>query len=335
VKAEDILFSIPFPVAITDGEGRIVNVNQKFEILVNRSLKYLKGRKLSSFFRRAPEIDRKVTEAFQRLVEVLGFRDGQFFLNFAPFFVSSEVKGVIVVIQPAPESPFEKDILAFLKGLSHEVRNPLSGIKGAAKCLRELRTYDEELISVLLAETERIERLLERVVRSFDFSVLNLEETNIHKVIQSVVKLFESELKRKGVRVLYNFDPSLPEILLDRDRITQAFMNIFKNAIEAVSDSPKKEIRIETGYAIHPSGFIFMRVRDSGVGMGEEELSNLFLPFYTTKERGSGLGAFITNEIVKRHGGEIKVKSEKGKGTEVTVLLPMKRRDGEGTDSRR
>jgi len=335
VKAEDILFSIPFPVAITDGEGRIISVNQKFEILVNRSFKYLEGKKLSSFFRRAPDIDRKISEAFSDLVEVLGFRDGQYFLNFAPFFISSEVKGVIVVVQPAPESPFEKDIVAFLKGLSHEIRNPLSGIKGAAKCLKELKLYDEELVSVLIEETERIERLLNNVVKSFDFSVLSLRKVNIHKIIQLVVKLFEAELRESSVNVVYDFDPSLPEILLDPDRMTQAFINVFKNALEAVAESPKKEVRIETGYAIHPSGFVFIRVRDTGVGMSEEELANLFLPFYTTKEKGSGLGAFITGEIVRRHGGEIRVKSEKGKGTEVTILLPMKRGDGEDTDSRR
>ncbi len=334
MKAEDILFSIPFPVAITDGEGNIINANQKFEILVNRSLKYLKGKKFSSFFRKAPDIDRKIAEAFSNLVEFLGFRDGQHFLNFAPFFVSSEVRGVIVLVQPAPESPFEKDIVALLKGLSHEIRNPLSGIKGAAKCIKELRLYDEELVSVLVEEVERIERLLNNVVKSFDFSVLNLKEVNIHKIIQSVVKLFEAELRENKVSVVYNFDPSLPEILLDPDRMTQAFINVLKNALEAVTNAPEKEIMIETGYAIHPSGFIFIRVKDSGVGMSEEELSNLFLPFYTTKEKGSGLGAFITGEIVKRHGGEIRVKSEKGKGTEVTILLPMRRNDGENTDSR-
>ena len=332
MKAEDILFSVPFPVAITDGTGKVVTVNQKFESFLNRSLKYLKGKKLSAFFGNPEKVDENISRAFNNLVEILGFKDGEYFLSFAPLFVSSKVAGVVVVVHPAGWHSFGWEITFMLKGLFHEIRNPLGGIKGAVKLLQSMRSYDEELVEVVLEEAERIERLLDDVARGFDFTALSLKPVNIHRIVQSVVKLFEGELREKGIEVIYDFDPSLPDVLLDSDRITQAFMNLFRNAIEAVEKSSVKLVRLETGYAIHPSGFFFVRIKDTGVGMSEEDLKNLFVPFYTTKETGTGLGAFIAAEIVKMHGGEIKVRSGKGDGTEVTLLLPMKVRDGE--DSR-
>lgn len=333
MKVEDILFSFPFPVAITDGEGRIIHTNQKFEFLLNKSFKYLKGRNFSEFFKSKEKIKEQIKKSYDNSLEILGFKNDRYYLNFSPFYVASKVEGVVIIVQHADNNPFDKDILLFLKGLSHEIRNPLSGIKGAAKLFYHLREYDEELVTVLLEETERIERLLDNVAKSFDFSHLQFKSTNIHKLVQNVVKLFESEIRENEISVVYDFDPSLPEIPVDSDRITQAIMNIFKNSVEALKNSNEKVIQIETGYAIRPSGFIFMRVKDSGVGMEEEELQNFLLPFFSTKEKGMGLGTFITAEIVKKHGGELMVKSRKGYGTQITILLPMKRSHGKDSNS--
>jgi len=325
LTGEDLLFSFPFPVVLTDGEGRIIHANQKFESLVNRSLRYLKGEFFQSFFSPSEEIRKKIKDSYEKLVEIFGFKVENFYFNFSPFYSSSVVEGVVIVVQPANDTPFDKDITLFLKGLSHEIRNPLGGIKGAARLFQKLKIYDEELVDVLIKEAERIERLLDNVVRSFDFSNLNFKSVNIHKILQDVSALFKEKIEKLGVQLVPLFDPSLPEIPLDQDRIMQAFINFFKNSLEALEECGEKKIVIETGYAIHPSGFIFVKFKDTGVGMDEEVLKNFTTPFFTTKERGTGLGTFIACEIVKRHGGEVKVQSRIGEGTEVTVLLPMKR----------
>lgn len=327
MELEDLLFSHPFPLVIVNERGEVEKVNQKFELFLNRSEKFLKGKRLSSLLS-SREIESQVERSFREEMEIIGYRFRESYVHFSPFFVSSVKKGVLVIFEPAPENPFTGDFLLFLKGLSHEIRNPLGGIKGAAKLFKELKVYDEELVEVIISEVERIERLLNDITGSYDFSKPSFRCENIHKVIQKAVNLFSHKISVMGVKVNYLFDPSLPEIPVDPDKLTQAFVNIVKNALEAMEDVELKELTVETGYAIRPADFIFIKFKDTGVGMGEEELKNLFLPFFTTKERGTGVGSFIVREIVKGHGGEIRVKSKPGEGTEITVLIPMKRRDG-------
>ena len=327
MELEDLLFSHPFPLVIVNQKGEVEKVNQKFELFLNRSEKYLRGRKLSQLLS-SPEIDKQIERSFKGEIEVIGYRLKDTFVHFSPFFVSSVKKGVLVIFEPVPENPFAGNFHLFLKGLSHEIMNPLGGIKGAAKLFKELKVYDEELANVIIGEVERIERLLKDISKGYDFSKPSFKHENIHRVIQKAINLFSHRINSMGVKVNYTFDPSLPEIPVDPDKLTQAFINIVKNALEAMENSKRRELTVETGYAIRPADFIYVNFLDTGRGMDEEELDNLFLPFFTTKEKGSGLGLFIVREIVKGHGGEVRVKSEKGVGTQVTVLIPMKRRDG-------
>ena len=328
MEAEDVLFSHPFPVAIVGRGGEIKKVNQKFELLLNRSEKFLKGKRVSELFS-SQELQSQIERSFNQEIEILGFRLKNFFVHLSPFFVSSKKEGVFLIFEPAPENPFSADFLLFLKGLSHEIRNPLGGIKGAAKLFKELKVYDEELAGVIVSEVERIERLLNQITTGYDFSRPSFKCENLHRLIQNAVNLFSHRIEKEGVEVNYLFDPSLPEIPVDPDKLSQAFVNLVKNALEAMENSSKKELTVETGYAIRPAGFIFVKFKDSGEGMDEEELSRFGTPFFTTKERGTGIGTFVVKEVVKGHGGELRVRSEKGKGTEITILLPIKRRDGE------
>ncbi|WP_456455876.1 two-component system sensor histidine kinase NtrB [Thermovibrio sp.] len=327
MELEDLLFSHPFPLAITDGEGVVIKVNQKFELLLNKSEKYLKGKEISQLLN-CPELKEKVKRSFQEEVELLGFRFKDSYIHLSPFFSSSVKRGVLAIIEPAPENPFTENINLFLKGLSHEIRNPLSGIKGAAKLFKELKTYDEELANVIIYEVERIERLLNEITKSYDFTKPSFRCENIHKVIQKAVNTFSHKISQLSVKVNFNFDPSLPEIPIDSDKLIQAMVNVIKNALESMEESKERTLTIQTGYSIRPADFIFIKFLDTGKGMDEEEVKNFFLPFFTTKEEGTGIGTFILKEIIKGHGGEVKVKSKKGRGTEITILLPMKRRNG-------
>jgi two-component system nitrogen regulation sensor histidine kinase GlnL len=262
-------------------------------------------------------------------MEIFGYRLGSTFVHLSPFFASSSKEGVMLIFEPIPENnPLAGELLPFIKGLLHEIGNPLGGIKGAAKLLKELESYDEELVELIAEEAERIERLLKGVVEGNDFSAPSFRCENIHKIVQRAVNLLSAKISKEGVEVKYLFDPSLPEVMVDPDKLLQAFINIVKNAVEAMEESEKRELLIRTGYMIRPSGFIFVEFEDSGVGMDEEELSAFFLPFRTSKEGGMGIGNFISREIIRGHGGEVKVQSKRGEGTKITVMLPLKGRDG-------
>jgi two-component system nitrogen regulation sensor histidine kinase GlnL len=329
MEAEDLLFSLPFPVALLSPKGEVVKVNQKFESLVNRSEKFLKGKTLTQIFgKEAEELQTRVLRTYQQELETYGVPLKKLLVHLSPLFVSSKKKGVVAMFEPQPENPFAVDAKLLLKGLSHELRNPLGGIKGAAKLFLNLKSYDEELAQVIVEEVNRVERLLNDITASFDFSKPNFKKENVHKIVKHVLDLFKGEFEAKGIEVTCLFDPSLPEIPLDADKIKQALVNLIKNAVEAMEGKEERKLTVETGYAIRPADFIFVKVKDTGTGMDEEELQKLFAPFYSTKEKGTGLGTFIVKEVVKGHGGQIKVESEKGKGTTITLLLPMKRRNG-------
>jgi two-component system nitrogen regulation sensor histidine kinase GlnL len=276
---DDILFSLPFPAVLLNPSGEIVYTNQKFESLVNRSFKYLRGKALREIFH-CSDLDSALKKAFKNTIEVHGINCGRFSFFVSPLFSLSQKVGLLVLINEL-NSPFEEDITLFLKGLSHEIRNPLSGIKGASELLLRLKFYDEELIKTIISEVKRIESLLSNILNAFNFSHLNFKKENFNKVIKEVCDSFLPVLKTEEVNLKLLFDPSLPEIPLDSVRFKQAFFNLLKNSFESLKESPKKEIYVETGYAIRPSGFVYVKISDTGCGMDEETLKGYGTPFFT------------------------------------------------------
>ncbi len=325
---DDILFSLPFPAVLLNPSGEIVYVNQKFESFVNKSFKFLKGKLLKEILK-CPGLDKALKKAFSETMEIYGIGCNDVSLFVSPLFRSSEKEGLLVLINKL-NSPFEEDITLFLKGISHEIKNPLSGIKGASELLLKLKSYDEELLKAILSEVKRIESLLSNILSSFDFSKLNVKEENFNKVVKDVCDSLLPIFKAKGATLKLLFDPSLPEVPLDSDRFKQAVFNLLKNSLEAVENSKVKEVRVETGYAIRPAGFVYVKISDTGCGMDEETLKKYGSPFFTTKDRGTGIGTFVAKEIVKAHGGELSVESSPNRGTTVTILIPMREKSWPG-----
>ncbi|SNR79431.1 two-component system sensor histidine kinase NtrB [Desulfurobacterium atlanticum] len=328
----DLIFSLPFPLAVCDREGRVFFFNQKFEMFLNRSKKYIEGKKLKEII--SEEIDKWIKKCVDEGLEIHNIEIGDFLFTLSPFFRGEKIKGAVVVIEKRREVIGTEHFDVFLKGISHELRNPLSGMKASAKLMLQLKEFDEELVEVVVSEINRIERFLDRICESFDFSRLKWCRYNIHKLLNDVLKAFKTVFEKERIIVEQRFDPSLPEVSIDRDRMFQVFSNILKNSVEAFEGDKDRKIVVETGYAIQPKGFIFVKVKDNGKGMDRKELENLFTPFFTAgKEKGTGLGMYISREIVLNHGGKIDVQSEKGKGTTVTVYLPIGETGKYGTNS--
>ncbi len=217
-------------------------------------------------------------------------------------------------------------------GLAHEIKNPLGGIKGAAQLLARDKISDEfkECVEIIVREADRVNRLIGRLLALTRPKDLKMEPININELLDSILRLEEVSAPSQSVRIVREFDPSLPPVMGDDDELRQAFLNFVKNALEAVEEG-KGKIRVKTrlmtefkikNAAGRKSGrLVLVEIQDNGAGMNPEDLSKIFTPFFTMKNTGSGLGMAISQQIVTEHGGNIRVTSEKGKGTTVQVSL--------------
>ena len=218
--------------------------------------------------------------------------------------------------------------------LAHEIKNPLSGIRGAAQLLEPgLGDEDRALTQLICTETDRIRNLVDRMEVFGDERPLVLEPVNIHAVLDHVCRLAQAGFAA-GLPVIAEYDPSLPPVPANRDKLIQAFLNLVKNAAESVSEQPEPG-RIVLRTAFRPGVRmtvpgttervalpLMIEIEDNGVGVPEHLKSHLFDPFVTTKRSGSGLGLALVAKIIRDHGGVIEFESERRR-TIFRVLLPL------------
>lgn len=221
-------------------------------------------------------------------------------------------------------------LAATLKGLAHEVRNPLAGLRGAAQLLAR-RIHDGDArryIEVIDAETQRLAELVERLLDphpSRPFAALN-----IHDVLERVRALAEADAGWSA-RITRDYDPSLPELMGDRDRLIQAVLNLVRNALEAGANEVRLRSRAEHGVVIGEATHklaLRVDVIDDGRGIPEALAPRVLLPLVSGRAEGSGLGLALAQEIAREHGGGLSFTSRPGH-TVFTLLLPYERDSGE------
>jgi two-component system nitrogen regulation sensor histidine kinase GlnL len=232
-------------------------------------------------------------------------------------------RGVIILIHDlshekgAAEAAESGDLNLRLSpaGLAHEVKNPLTGIKGAAELMAGMFPEDpraQQYCSVILDGVNRIAALVEQVLMVSGPQRLAHEPVNIHMVLHQAMRmagLFPQT--PEGVVVLQDFDPSLPDVIGDSGALERTFLNLIKNAAEAIGESGtiRLHTRIEREFRMTAEGrrrqFLRVEVSDSGVGIPEDQLSQLFTPFFTTKPAGTGLGLVLCQRIIALHGGRL------------------------------
>jgi two-component system nitrogen regulation sensor histidine kinase GlnL len=216
-------------------------------------------------------------------------------------------------------------------GLAHEIRNPLGGIKGAAQLLR--RSFDSqpqlrEYTAIMIREVDRVNQLIEQLLDLSRPAQLTLAPINIHELLDDVLLLEGQTVGDQDFTIKKIFDPSLPPVRGDRARLTQVFLNLVKNAFQAMERGGTLTVttRLETDFHIREQGtarnrLIWVDIADEGNGIKEEDLPHIFSPFFTTKPNGSGLGLATSYGIIKEHGGLIRVESTEGQGTTFKVSL--------------
>jgi len=225
-----------------------------------------------------------------------------------------------------------RSVTAMAAMLAHEVKNPLSGIRGAAQLLEPgVAPADRELTKLICDEADRIVALVDRMEMFADGRPLQRQPVNIHEVLEHVRRLALAGFAKK-IRIVERYDPSLPPVLGNRNLLVQALLNLLKNAAEAVP-SVGGEIVLTTRYqqgvrlAVKGSGArvdlpLMIVIQDNGPGIPEDLRSHLFDPFVTTKPNGKGLGLALVAKTIGDHGGVIEFDSEPGR-TLFRLLLPM------------
>lgn len=216
--------------------------------------------------------------------------------------------------------------------LAHEIKNPLSGIRGAAQLLESsVDDNDRALTRLITDEADRIVKLVDRMEVFSDERPIERDPVNIHVVLEHVKRLAQSGFARH-IRIVEEYDPSLPPVYANRDQLVQVFLNLVKNAAEAIGDDADGEILLTTafrpgirlsvpGSANRVTLPLEFAVRDNGPGVPPDMLPHLFDPFVTTKTNGTGLGLALVAKIIGDHGGVIECESQQNR-TIFRVLMP-------------
>ena len=208
--------------------------------------------------------------------------------------------------------------------IAHEINNPLFGIRNVLERTRmcvPLEEADERFIDMAISETDRIAKMTRQLNKFFSPTREGKSPVQIDQILEEIILLIQKELDNRNIRLKIHYEDSLPEVSAYPDQIKQVALNLFQNAMDAIPETGG-EISLRT-YRL--DDHVYVQVIDNGIGMDEEILKDIFEPFFTTKskEEGTGLGLWISHNIVQSHGGTIEVSTEPGKGTAFTVSLPI------------
>lgn len=218
-------------------------------------------------------------------------------------------------------------------GVAHEIGNPLTSISTFAQLLREMTTdeFSRNSLDIINNHIQRITDIVRRMSTFARADTLNIKPVQLNDILNSTLDLMRLDKRMKSsIEIAVALDADLPTTMIDEGQMSQVFINIIINALDAMPDGGTLSIATRTGLDDQERESIMVSFADNGIGISHQEIEKIFDPFYTTKEagKGTGLGLSLSYNIVKQFKGDIKVESEPGKGTTFTILLPQKKEQG-------
>jgi two-component system nitrogen regulation sensor histidine kinase GlnL len=358
-SADAVLNALPLPVIIVAANGRIADANVAAENFFEASVLLLRRQMLRDLVPFGSPLLALVEQVRHRSAAVNEYKvdlstprnsgDRLVDLHVAP--LPERPDHVVVMLQERTIADkmdrqlthrgAARSVSALAAMLAHEIKNPLSGIRGAAQLLEQSAGDDDRTLTRLICdEADRIVKLVDRMEVFSDERPVEREPVNIHVVLDHVKRLAQSGFARR-IKFTETYDPSLPPVLANRDQLVQVFLNLVKNAAESFGEgASESEIQLTTafrpgvrlqlpGSKTRVSLPLEFCVKDNGPGVPEDLMPHLFDPFVSTKPTGSGLGLALVAKIVGDHGGIIECESQL-RHTVFRVLMPMFTGDGAG-----
>jgi two-component system nitrogen regulation sensor histidine kinase GlnL len=350
--AEAVLNALPLAVVVVGPDGRIDDANVAAEDFFDMSVALLRRHSLRDLVPFGSPLLALVEQVRQRGGAVNEYKvdlgtprtpsERDVDLHVAP--VAERPGHVVVMLQQRTMADkmnrqlthrgAARSVIALAAMLAHEIKNPLSGIRGAAQLLEQSASDDDRTLTRLICEeADRIVKLVDRMEVFGDERPVEREPVNIHVVFDHVRRLAQSGFARH-IRFVEDYDPSLPPVLANRDQLVQVFLNLVKNAAEAIGENAiDGEIQLST--AFRPGVRLSLPgskskvslplefcIKDNGPGVPDDLMPHLFDPFVTTKPTGTGLGLALAAKIIGDHGGIIECESQPRR-TVFRVLMPM------------
>ena len=345
-----LLDALPHPVILVDARNRIAEGNSAAETFFQASANVLRRYSIAHFVPFGSPLLALVEQVRERAATVNEYRvdigtprnGGERIVDIYATPVLDPEDGVVVVLQERTIADkldrqlthrgAARTVTGLAAMLAHEIKNPLSGIRGAAQLLESSVDDDDRALTRLICEeADRIVKLVDRMEVFSDERPIEREPVNIHMVLDHVRRLAQSGFAR-SITIADEYDPSLPPVFANRDQLVQVFLNLVKNAAESIGNMPDGEIMLTTafkpgmrlsvpGNANKVTLPLEFCVRDNGPGVPEELVPHLFDPFVTTKANGTGLGLALVAKIIGDHGGVIECESQPGR-TVFRVLMP-------------
>ncbi|MDQ0286670.1 PAS domain S-box-containing protein [Desulfofundulus luciae] len=329
-------------VIVVDATGRVIMFNRTAEQIFGVAASSAIGRNIWEYF----PVDRNNLVTMQTLEkgEALGPLEVQYKCNGKDFYllVSSDVlrdkhgrvSGAVTVFSDITELRHQRELQhnqeklvvvgQMAAGMAHELRNPLTSIKGFAQLLSE-RVEDaknKEYLDVIIQEVDRTNEIISNFLVLARPHSTHGENVDLNRLINELLPLVESQCLLTQVELVLDLAPELPSINAQPDQLKQVLLNLIHNALQAMEEQPVKRLTLISRW-LAESDEILLVVRDTGHGMSGEILSRLSTPFFTTKNAGTGLGLTISYRIIENHGGRIEVNSEEGAGSEFRIYLPV------------
>jgi two-component system nitrogen regulation sensor histidine kinase GlnL len=352
LKPENVLDNLSTAVILLDGELSVIQANHAAQAMFERSLNLLLGHGIDQLithssldfmrFKHSMQHDEGYSDSDVQLtfsdgrhtqadVSVTCLNDSEGFCLLLEIRLIKQQRKISQEIQQWAQQQAAKELI---RGLAHEIKNPLGGIRGAAQLLeKELSSRElKEFTTMIIEQSDRLTKLVDRLLGPN--SRPHFQWHNIHEVLEKVCTVVRSDLSHT-IRIVRDYDPSIPDMHFDEDMLQQATLNIVRNAVQALSENNQTQgeiklvTRIERRVTIHGARFplcVKIQLIDNGPGVPNELKDTLFYPMVTGKKHGTGLGLSIAQTLVDHHRGKIEFESWPGH-TEFSLYLPIDKKE--------